>query len=32
MTRDDKYDAELKKVGKTGEFICPRCGKHIYIR
>lgn len=32
MTRDDKYDAELKKADKTGEFICPRCGKHIYIK
>ena len=32
MIRDDKYDAELKKADKTGEFICPRCGKHIYIK
>lgn len=32
MTRDDKYDSELKKADKTGEFICPRCGKHIDIK
>lgn len=31
ITRDDKYDAELKKAGKSGEFICPHCGKRIYI-
>lgn len=31
ITRDDKYDAELKKADKTREFICPHCGKHIYI-
>ena len=32
IVRDDKYDAELKKAGKAGEFTCPRCGKRIYIR
>ena len=31
IVRDDKYDAELKKAGKAGEFTCPRCGKRIYI-